>query len=643
MAIVSMKRLRLIGLLEDRDPLFQKLQELGCVEVSQIDPSKDEQWSHVLRPNESTRSEKERLLEDTDAALATLDTYAPAKSKLLAPKPQVLESELFDPQAIADAVEKVRRINGYAADLQEATAGLQKIVTTAATVMPWAGLDIPLNTQSTPSVYIQFGMMPATVDLEHVRKDLALAADASELTEASTDAEVHYLLLMCYRPQAEAALDALKPYGFSNTSFKGIVGTAIETLSYLAAQKTGLDQKVESLKESISSMGESRLALQMCHDRMLQEIQKEQNKERLLDTDQTFYLEGWVPAQQEEELIKLADSFGCAYELTDPDPEEYPQVPVKLKSGKLTSSLSAVTEMYSLPAYGSVDPNPLMAPFFIFFFGMMMADMAYGLIMFFGCLFAIKKMRPKGGTLQLLRLIQYCGVTTFIFGLITGSFLGDFIPQVTKLATGNEVTLPSLFSPMNDAMMVMIGSLALGLIQILTGMGVSMYKQIKRGQVMAALCNEGAWYLVFILGGVAALTKAVKPCLIAIVVVLLLTQGYGKKGIGGKLIGIGGSLYNNITGYFSDILSYSRLMALMLSGAVIAQVFNTLGSITGNVVGFVIISLIGNTLNFALNLLSCYVHDMRLQCLEFFGRFYEDGGKPFEPIEINTQYVDVIH
>ena len=124
---------------------------------------------------------------------------------------------------------------------------------------------------------------------------------------------------------------------------------------------------------------------------------------------------------------------------------------------------------------------------------------------------------------------------------------------------------------------------------------------------------------------------------------LLLTQGYGKKGIGGKLIGIGGSLYNNITGYFSDILSYSRLMALMLSGAVIAQVFNTLGSITGNVVGFVIISLIGNMLNFALNLLSCYVHDMRLQCLEFFGRFYEDGGKPFEPVEINTQYVDVIH
>ena len=125
-------------------------------------------------------------------------------------------------------------------------------------------------------------------------------------------------------------------------------------------------------------------------------------------------------------------------------------------------------------------------------------------------------------------------------------------------------------------------------------------------------------------------------------VVLVLTQGYGKKGILGKLSGIGGSLYNNITGYFSDILSYSRLMALMLAGAVIAQVFNTLGSITGNVVTFILISMIGNALNFALNLLGCYVHDLRLQCLEFFGRFYEDGGKPFDPVKIDTKYVDII-
>ena len=172
-------------------------------------------------------------------------------------------------------------------------------------------------------------------------------------------------------------------------------------------------------------------------------------------------------------------------------------------------------------------------------------------------------------------------------------------------------------------------------------MAVSMYRQIKRGEIVAALCNEGAWYLVFILVGVGAVTGMMSYALIAALVVIVLTQGYGHKGIVGKIMGIGGSLYNNITGYFSDILSYSRLMALMLAGAVIAQVFNTLGGITGNVVTFFLISAIGNALNFALNLLGCYVHDMRLQCLEFFGRFYSDGGKPFRPLAMETKYVDI--
>ena len=188
----------------------------------------------------------------------------------------------------------------------------------------------------------------------------------------------------------------------------------------------------------------------------------------------------------------------------------------------------------------------------------------------------------------------------------------------------------------------MIGSLAIGVVQIFTGMAISMYRQIKRGEVLAALCNEGAWYLVFALLAGGIVLGQIKIALIAIVVLLVLTQGYGKQGLVGKLMGIGGSIYNNITGYFSDILSYSRLMALMLAGAVIAQVFNTLGAITGNVVTFFIISMIGNALNFALNLLGCYVHDMRLQCLEYFGRFYEDGGKPFRPLAVDPKLVDIV-
>jgi V/A-type H+-transporting ATPase subunit I len=169
-----------------------------------------------------------------------------------------------------------------------------------------------------------------------------------------------------------------------------------------------------------------------------------------------------------------------------------------------------------------------------------------------------------------------------------------------------------------------------------------MYHKIKKGEVMDALCSEGAWYLVFILMGAGIALGQLKIAGIAVIILLVVTQSYGKKGFVGKFMGVFGSLYNNITGYFSDILSYSRLMALMLAGAVIAQVFNTLGALTGNVITFFIISMVGNALNFALNLLGCYVHDMRLQCLEYFGRFYEDGGKPFQPLDMKSKYYRIV-
>ena len=379
-------------------------------------------------------------------------------------------------------------------------------------------------------------------------------------------------------------------------------------------------------------------------DRVEQVIATESAKERLLTGGSILYLEGWASAPEIPELERALAKFDCAYELTEPAEEEYPQVPVQLRNGRLIRSLNMVTEMYALPAYGSIDPNPLIAPFFILFYGMMMADMGYGLIMMILSAVIMKKSKPNGATMKyMIPLMGLCGISTFIWGAVTGGFFGDFIPQLISLINPESTfALPALFSPVDDALSVMVGSLVLGVVQIFTGMAVSMYKQIKRGEVMAALCNEGAWYLVFILAGAAALTGKVMPCVIAILAVLLLTQGYGKKGILGKLVGIGGSLYNNLTGYFSDILSYSRLMALMLAGAVIAQVFNTLGAMTGFVPLFILISLIGNALNFALNILGCYVHDMRLQCLEFFGRFYEDGGKPFRPLNINTQYVDIV-
>lgn len=198
--------------------------------------------------------------------------------------------------------------------------------------------------------------------------------------------------------------------------------------------------------------------------------------------------------------------------------------------------------------------------------------------------------------------------------------------------------------PQSQKQTILIGSLALGLLQVLTGMAISVVRKVQAGTWTDALWDEGTWWII--LAGVALAVVGIGnlggyPIVLLIGLLMLLYGGTRNAKGFGKLTALIGTVYNGATGFFSDILSYARLMALMLAGSVIAQVFNTLGEVSGSVAVFVIISLVGNALNFMLNLLGCYVHDLRLQCLEFFGRFYKEGGKPFRPLLINTKYVDI--
>lgn len=269
-----------------------------------------------------------------------------------------------------------------------------------------------------------------------------------------------------------------------------------------------------------------------------------------------------------------------------------------------------------------------------------MADVGYGLTMMIAALL-VKRKKPRGGTKTFFNLLLMCGISTLLVGVLTGSFFGDALQQLFSLY-GKTFTLPytPLFDPLSDTQMILIGALGLGAVQILFGMAVSFIKQTKDGHFLDALFDVGSWWLLFagIALGALGLTWWVA---IAGAAALVLTQGRSKPTIIGKLASGLGSLYN-ITGYFGDILSYSRLMALMLAGSVIAMVFNTLAALTGSIFTFIPIFLVGHALNMGLNLLGCYVHDLRLQCLEFFGKFYKDGGKPFRPLQINTKYINII-
>ncbi len=641
MSIVKMKRLRALGMTEERAGLLKKLRHLGCV---QIDTPSDipQDWDFLTPPGAGELDKVNGQIQELEAALAVLKKVAPEKGGLLSPRPQVREEELFDDDAYAAALAVARDVNDAQRHLTAHQSRRGKLLTQRAALVPWLELPVPLDFDGTRETEAIFAAAPAGQPREAVTGRLDEVADLYDLTWCGADREFQYLFLLCHRSQSEEVQSALLDAQCTRMNLKNWSGTARENDAALQLELEELDGWIQGregdIAENAPRQGELKLAL----DRARQDAELERGKLRLLDTQETFWMEGWLPAEREAEVTRVLEDYAVAFELTEPEEAEYPQVPVKLKNNPITAAMNPITEMYSMPAYDGVDPNPLMAPFFILFFGFMMNDMAYGLLMVLGTALYIKMARPKVGQRNFMMLFLLCGVSTFFWGALTGSFLGDFVPKLSGIL-GHPVDLPHLFTPMDDTIMVMIGSLILGAIQVFTGMAISVVEKFRKGDPLDAVFDEISWWVIIAAGAWAVLGGGnVALGALAVGWLMLLVGGTRKAKGFGKITSAVGIVYNGISGFFSDILSYVRLMALMLSGSVIASVFNTLGATFNSVIPFVIISLIGNTLNLVLNLLGCYVHTLRLQCLEFFGRFYKEGGRPFKPLMVDTNFVEVL-
>lgn len=634
-----MKKLCVMAMAAQRQQLLRELLHLGCVEISEPDGKlADPAWSALLKRENSRLLDTKSEITDVNTALAAIKKYAQLKDGLFIQRHPISEAEFLGDETAERARSACKRIDS----LLQTISGLQseegRLRAKRAALEPWKGLDVPLENQGTAHVLFRMGVCPGSTDTGAVRQ--ALGQHAAEIFEVGADKQQTYYFLICLRAEEQDVMESLRPFNFSAVTFQDVTGTAEENLRSLDALLAENETSRKATEAEIVKNAPERDALRLYADRLSAEAAKESNTERLLTDGTILFFEGWAPAERMGQVSDLLERLGCAWEARDPTEEEYPEVPVQLKNNWLTRPLNMVTEMYSLPAYDNVDPNPLMAPFFILFYGIMMADMGYGILMILAGLFITKKYRPKGTMGHMFSLVTLCGVSTFIMGAITGGFFGDFLTQVVKLSTGADFALPSLFTPLDDTLMILVGAMCLGFVQIVTGMAISFIRKLQKGQVLDAVFEELTWWIVFAGIGVMALGYGNVLLYVGLALVVLGPIVTG-KGLMGKITGIFGSVYNHVTGYFGDILSYARLMALMLAGSVIAQVFNTLGAIPGNIVVFLIISLAGNTLNFALNLLGCYVHDLRLQCLEYFGKFYEDGGKPFRPLAINTKFVDI--
>ena len=634
-----MKHLRLLGMESEREALLKAMQDMECVEISSIDGSEEALKSGFAKPDDKALMSAQEASRAYRTALASLDRFAPEKKGMFRKRQGVSRAAFFSAESEENARTAAETINKDARRPGEIESERTKNEALRATLAPWLTVDAPLG-GADGALAVFFG----TVGLNVTDDALKALADSLDglLTwqQASSDRSLRYLLVMCHGSVKERALSALRDIGFSTVSFRGMTGTAKENDKALAENLVALEKERQEIEQRIAGLGGKRETLLEASDRAAIALRREEAKSRLVGTDKVFLLEGWLPADRCAALEKALEPFTCAIETREPTEDEYPQVPVQLKNNKLTRPLNMVTEMYSLPAYGTLDPNPLMAPFFILFYGIMMADMGYGLLMMIASVIISKKYRPKGTSGELFSLLGLCGISTFIMGALTGGFFGDFLTQLVAIVSpGTVFALPKLFDPLDDLTMILIGSMALGMVQIVTGMAINLIEKCKRKKFLDAFFEEITWWIVFIGIALLALGKGAAVLYVGCALVLLgpIVQGKGW----GKLTGVFGSLYNHVTGYFGDILSYTRLMALMLAGSVIAQVFNMLAAMPGNVIAFIIISMLGNAMNFGLNLLGCYVHDLRLQCLEFFNKFYVDGGKPFRPMTLDTEYVDL--
>jgi len=644
MSIAKMKRLRMVAPKNARRRLLRDLTRLGCVEVERSNEwMTSPEWSGLLRKSEEEGTSG-KAYSDVSSALGALQKYAGVKKGLLTPRKEVGEAAFYDPATLEDAKAKAAELNGYAKEIAALQSEEGRYEGQKAALAPWSSLDIPLDFKPRSGFTLVYGVCASVVDFEAMKKALADEVAESELWLVSSDKEQHYMLLVAHEKVAEKALENVKAAGFSAIVLKGEPGTVPENIALLdkkiaetAARREELTHKIESMKDCFDLLGQASDAFSL-------EAQRDDILASLGATQKTVYLEGWVPAKAEKEVAAVAEANGCAYEFDEPAEGEEP--PVLLNNNGFVRPFGEITNLYGLPGYNSlVDPNPFVAVSYFIFFGLMFSDAIYGLILVVAGLYVLNKGKPTGALKNFMKLAFLVGISTFAWGAFFGSWCGD-IAEVVAGRLGFTWAPPAVMDPLVDPIAMLIMSLTFGVVHLFVGLGISIYRKFKRGEIVSAICDDMVWYFV-VVGAVLTLVGMSWGLWMAVagLVVVLFTAGRDSKGLG-KITGGLGALYSNTTGYLSDILSYSRLMALSMATGVVASVINTLGNMFGNsIFGWillVVIFLIGQVFNFAISILGAFVHSCRLEYVEFFGKFYEGGGRAFKPLFNKTKYTEVI-
>lgn len=637
MSMIAMKKLTLLLCGEDVDGVLRKLMYLRCVDVATAENVSELGIALYHDPDEVAALNSQLIA--AEDALKILNKHSHAKTPMFAKPIQVGLESFISSGRYAEARRTVAQVNELMAESTSEMASIAKLDEQIKALTPWLNYDMPLDFTGTEHTTVMLGSVRTSVQPERFG-EIYEAGGALEIIK--TDSTAKYICVMCHRDDEENVTRALARLGFTKANPVGVGVTAAEETARLtseaeAAVKRSADAE-NRLREFAASLGE----VQIFIDATRTELNAAETKLRLAKTENCAVMTAWVPVNKEEKVTALLGKYECAYELSDPVESDDP--PVLLKNNSFAKNFEWVLGMYSYPKYGTYDPTFVMGIFYCLIFGMMFADVAYGLILVAAGFGAVKLLKPREGMKRFLLMFAYCGIGSAIMGVFFGGYFGD-LPQeimINMMGIENPPDFSLILNPMTNPMGFLILSVAMGGAHIVASMAIKMYVTWRDGHPVAAILDVVPWWILFA-GLIMLYLKPEIGKWVAIggVILLILTQGHAQKGIIKKLIKGVSSLYGLIS-YAQDLISYSRIMALGLASSVLAQVFNILGTMMGgSPIGFIfmiLVLIVGHVINIAINVLGSFVHTSRLQYIEFFSRFFEEGGRGFKPVQPADKY-----
>ncbi|HHY46625.1 MAG TPA: V-type ATP synthase subunit I [Firmicutes bacterium] len=645
MAVAEMLRVTVVGHVSEEEKIASLLYDLGAVEIATPQPGEDV----PLRGRDASVSDLERRISQAKYCIDFLDRFGkPKKSliqqfsggKVIVPE-DVFTAYSRDEAFVDEIYEKCR---SYDERLTELTTRQSQLAGLVATLKPWVSLDMPLSdVRGTPRVGVMLATCPAKEFRQVLDSFPASGIDIHVEVVSEDNKEVRFVAF--YMRQDEEVLKAiLKEHEVAILPPVDVAGKPADEITRLESEVARCAEEEGRLREEVKGLFVYREKLYSLYDYFNMEKEKYLQRSGWYGTRESFALEGWIPRKELGPLEKRVEQDFESCCVLAREPEEGEMVPVLLDNPAIITPFEAVTEIYSMPHPAAIDPTPLLAPFFFVFFGLCLGDVGYGLGLTAISVLLLRKVKMAGIAKKLFTLLALCGISSAIVGALTGGWLGTLIKVP-----------PLWFNPIENPLLMLGVSFALGIIQIFTGLAVKLYANIRAGKIWDGIFDQGFW-MVLLVGLIlllaapslgSPLASRVAAFLAgAGAVGLIATQGRSKKNI---IVRLGSgvlSLYG-VTGYLSDVLSYSRLLALGLASSVIAGVIDTMALMLGGVpvlgwiAAFVLLAG-GHVFNLAINVVGSYVHSSRLQYVEFFSKFFEGGGRRFMPFKKRTKYVELV-